>query len=287
MLTLALVSAATNEVTGLTNTYNLVSPWLVYLACTILISTMVASLALWSGKARSATVARSSAPPSSHDAAGRASLVRALVERRSVFPRDYARGHGREVPREVVDSMLEELFEHGGPGGQVPRILHRGAVRDHGASQRQEKPGGLRAAHDGVEGLSATPLMYISIVSSLLQRGLPHHDGVGDAGRELLLQGGLEPEPPVEANVARLLGGQNDGKPLGVRGFLLTAMRSRTRCGLVPSASAYDRSCHAFALRSRPTGPKPHWSRSCRSPPRTMRKKDTGGASLGVSRKAH
>lgn len=107
MLTLAIVSAATNEVTGLTNTYNLVSPWLVYLACTILISTMVASLALWSGKARSATVARSSAPPSSHDAAGRASLVRALVERRSVFPRDYARGHGREVPREVVDSMLE------------------------------------------------------------------------------------------------------------------------------------------------------------------------------------
>jgi len=105
MLTLAIVSAATNEVTGLTNTYNLVSPWLIYLTCTVLIST-VASLALWSGKARSATVARSSAPPSSHDAAGRA-LVRALVERRSVFPRDYARGQGREVPREVVDSMLE------------------------------------------------------------------------------------------------------------------------------------------------------------------------------------
>ncbi|WZN65526.1 putative nitroreductase [Chloropicon roscoffensis] len=108
MLILAIVSAAaTNEVAGLTNTYNQVSPWLVYLACTILISTTVASLALWSGKARSATVARSSAPPSSHDPAGRASLVRALVERRSVFPRDYARGHGREVPREVVDSMLE------------------------------------------------------------------------------------------------------------------------------------------------------------------------------------
>ena len=108
MLTLAIVSAATNQVAGHTNTYNLVSPpWLVYLACTILISTTVASLALWSGKARNATVARSSAPPSSHDAAGRASLVRALVERRSVFPRDYARGRGREVPREVVDSMLE------------------------------------------------------------------------------------------------------------------------------------------------------------------------------------